>query len=115
MPKESNYICIHGYASPDLGVADLSQGAERDDTSYLCVLQGPLVDFLYNSALINRQHALATVQDVFSQILLTPITLSQPSGTSFDPKMLTYVRSFMCFSTVMTSVLILLRPDAVSR
>ena len=37
MPKDSNYVCIHGYASPDLGGADLSQGDGRDDANYLCV------------------------------------------------------------------------------
>ena len=37
MPKDSNYICIHGYASPDLGGADLSQGDGRDDANYLCL------------------------------------------------------------------------------
>jgi hypothetical protein len=37
VPKDSNHICIHDYASPELGGADLSQGAGRDDTNYLCV------------------------------------------------------------------------------
>ena len=38
MPKDSNYVCIHGYALPELWGADSSRGAGRGNANFLCVI-----------------------------------------------------------------------------